>query len=143
MSDSPIGNAPPAVTHVLLIGHCGFDGASIRRVAEKALPDAKIVVVGSSRDLETYGNPSALWLVNRQLGGGFGTPSGVELIRQHAGQDEPPLMMLVSNFEDAQAEAEAAGALPGFGKSALGSPATLEAIRRAAAGQVELDSPQP
>ena len=37
-------------------------------------------------------------------------------------------MMLVSNFEDAQAEAEAAGALPGFGKTQMYDPRTRERI---------------
>jgi hypothetical protein len=37
--------------------------------------------------------------------------------------------MLVSNHADAQAEAEAAGAKPGFGKAELGSSKSLEALR--------------
>ncbi len=58
---------------------------------------------------------------------------GVDLIRSV--KAEPGLagvpMMLVSNFPEAQQEAEALGALPGFGKSDLASAATrqrLEAI---------------
>jgi hypothetical protein len=34
--------------------------------------------------------------------------------------------MLVSNFPEAQAQAEALGALPGFGKAALGDPALAD-----------------
>ena len=38
-------------------------------------------------------------------------------------------VMLVSNYEDAQREAVAKGALPGFGKAALGQPHTLARLR--------------
>ena len=38
-------------------------------------------------------------------------------------------MMLVSNYEDAQNEAVAAGALPGFGKASLGQPHMLARLR--------------
>ena len=37
--------------------------------------------------------------------------------------------MLVSNLEDAQAQAVAAGAQPGFGKAALQKPRTIELLR--------------
>jgi hypothetical protein len=38
-------------------------------------------------------------------------------------------VMLVSNYEDAQAEAVAAGAAVGFGKAALGRPQMLERVK--------------
>jgi hypothetical protein len=38
-------------------------------------------------------------------------------------------VMLVSNYAAAQAEAVAAGAVPGFGKSSLGRPDMLERVR--------------
>jgi hypothetical protein len=37
--------------------------------------------------------------------------------------------MLVSNYDDAQEEAIAAGAAPGFGKSALYGPLVVERVR--------------
>jgi hypothetical protein len=37
--------------------------------------------------------------------------------------------MLVSNYADAQQQAETAGALPGFGKSSLRTPETRERLR--------------
>ena len=45
-------------------------------------------------------------------------------------------MMLVSDKPDAQAEAVAKGALPGFGKAGLRHPETAQRIR-AALGQVD------
>ncbi len=57
--------------------------------------------------------------------------SGVDLIRQikadEALQTTP--ILLVSNYADAQEEATAAGAVPGFGKAELGRPAMLERVR--------------
>ncbi len=38
-------------------------------------------------------------------------------------------VMLVSNYEDAQAQAVAVGAVPGFGKATLGQPAMLERVK--------------
>jgi hypothetical protein len=42
--------------------------------------------------------------------------------------------MLISNYEDAQKEAQAAGAVAGFGKAALGQPAMLDRVRPYLAG---------
>jgi hypothetical protein len=42
--------------------------------------------------------------------------------------------MLVSDLPDAQAEAEAAGALPGFGKRLMGTPELGEAVTRGLQG---------
>jgi hypothetical protein len=40
-------------------------------------------------------------------------------------------MILVSNYQEAQRDAEAAGALPGFGKRELGTPRVLQVLREA------------
>ena len=135
MSDVTRQTSLPAIETVVLVGHCGFDGSSIRRLVSQAVPDVEIVFANATRDLEEHRNHRSLWLVNRQLDGGFATHSGIDLIRESVGGDDAPLAMLVSNYEDAQTQAEAAGALPGFGKNALGAPATTEALRRAVAGE--------
>ncbi len=71
----------------------------------------------------------ALVLVNRVFDADGGP--GMDLIKQL--KSDPGLrsvpVMLVSNYEDAQEEAEAAGAAPGFGKAALGRPHMLERVR--------------
>src|SRR5436190_1733462 len=54
--------------------------------------------------------------------------SVLDLIRRLKSQTAIPLM-LVSNFETAQREAVVAGALPGFGKSALGQPSLADCLR--------------
>ena len=56
---------------------------------------------------------------------------GLDFIRQlkaDGGLRDLPVM-LVSNFPEAQEDAVAEGALPGFGKSSLRDPATLERLR--------------
>jgi CheY-like chemotaxis protein len=57
--------------------------------------------------------------------------SGLDFIRQvNADQQLRKVpIMLVSNYEDAQARAVAAGAQPGFGKASLDAPETLELLR--------------
>ena len=47
-------------------------------------------------------------------------------------------MMLVSNYPDAQAEAIAAGALPGFGKRELGSERVTKLLREALSNSAEV-----
>jgi CheY-like chemotaxis protein len=105
---------------ILSVGQCSFDHGSISRHlrqayrAEVTAADTKGQTLTSLRAGEFD-----LVLVNRVLDGD-GSP-GIEVIR--AIKADPELasvpVMLVSNYEDAQAEARAAGALPGFGKSDL------------------------
>ncbi|MEM1028335.1 MAG: hypothetical protein AAGJ38_09655 [Planctomycetota bacterium] len=120
---------PQPPTHVALVGHCGFDGSSLTRLAKSALPDAEIVAVNHQKDLDTVAHGQALLLINRVLDGRFDAESSVSMIEQLAERDDAPAMMLISNYPDAQAQAEAAGALPGFGKSDLGRAEITERLR--------------
>lgn len=115
---------------ILLVGHCGPDAWMLRSMAQRAVKGSDVFMVNSKSDLDTHLPNAGLLLVNRVLDGSFGSDSGIELIRSLSTNDVPP-MMLVSNFEDAQAEAEAAGARPGFGKRDVNSPQTLELVRTA------------
>jgi DNA-binding NarL/FixJ family response regulator len=72
-----------------------------------------------------------LLLLNRQLDWGFEADTGVELIRALRAKFPHVKMMLVSNYPEAQAEAVAAGALPGFGKREIGTAKVKDAIRSA------------
>ncbi len=106
---------------VLLVGHCLPDSFSLKRALKRAAPEADATRVNSRADLEAHLADASLLLVNRVLDGRFGVASGVDLIRElreaNGGAAVP--MILVSNFEDAQAEATEAGAQPGFGKNDL------------------------
>ena len=118
---------------VLLVGHCGPDSSYLKMIVKKAIADVQIVSVDDSRSLthalET--KDPGLILFNRELGYGFDPSTGVEAIALLR-QTNPNLkMILVSNYSDAQKAAEAAGALPGFGKNELGSSRVLEVLRDA------------
>ena len=121
------------INKIILVGHCGFDGGNIARVAQQAAPQAEVSSADSAQDLEGVG-PESLLLVNRVLDGGYGTSSGVELIQKLSTRDNPPATMLVSNFPDAQADAEKAGALPGYGKNDLATDAATSKIKAALNG---------
>lgn len=71
-----------------------------------------------------------LLLVNRVLDGSFEDESGIGLIGR---VKRSRSTMLVSNYADAQDKAVAAGALPGFGKSEVGSEETASRIREGVA----------
>lgn len=113
------------ITHIALVGHCGFDSGSLSRFAKQAAPLAEITRVNDQAAVDALAKPGTLLLINRVLDGSFRTSSGIDMIKSLANQDEGPAVMLISNYEDAQQEAMDAGALRGFGKSHLGDSITL------------------
>lgn len=122
------------VSKVLLVGHCGFDSGSLQQAVSQAGGDVPVKMVNDDGALDAEAGADVLLLVNRVLDGRFAAGDGIELIAARAQQAEPPKMMLVSNFPDAQQQAEAAGALPGFGKSDVFSPDTATKLREAIEG---------
>lgn len=125
-----------AIKRIVLVGHCGFDSSTIQDAVQHAAPGVAIEHARSDEELKAMG-PDSLLLINRQLGWGFGTDSGVDLIREiaeHTGERKPA-MMLVSNYDDAQAAAVAAGAQRGFGKSEIGTGRVRDLIRGAVFGE--------
>lgn len=118
---------------IVLVGHCGPDSYALRSAVGRAVPGAQIVAADDGDTLAQHLPKADLLLVNRLLeGGAFETHSGIELI---AGLTATSAIrcMLISNLADAQAEAEAAGALPGFGKAEMYSDEARERIRTALA----------
>jgi two-component system, chemotaxis family, chemotaxis protein CheY len=115
---------------VALVGHCGPDMFALRSAIRSALPGAQVVSVQDEKMLAATG--ADLVLVNRVLDGRFEDESGLKLIERLGGAG--PAVMLVSNFPDAQAAAEQAGALPGFGKRELYSDAMKQRLRTALTG---------
>jgi hypothetical protein len=109
---------------VVLVGHCGPDAGALRSAVRSHLPGARVESVDDPADLEGAMSRAHLLLVNRVLDRGFGGASGIDLIAELSRRPGRPALMLVSNLEDAQARAEAAGASPGFGKRDLYAPAT-------------------
>lgn len=117
---------------VVLVGHCFPDRFMIKSAIKRAVPGSSLETVNDEKGLEPYLNGSAVLLVNRELDGTFVTDSGIELIEQVMKGDDPPVTILISNYEDAQSQAETAGANPGFGKSDLYEARTVEILRTAA-----------
>lgn len=117
------------IKRVLSFGQCGFDHGAISRLLNSL--GAEAVAADTADRLMHAARQSLpdLILVNR-IGDTDGS-SGLELIKKL--KSDPELkrvpVMLVSNYPDAQQEAEKLGALPGFGKSALSSPDTESLLR--------------
>lgn len=117
MSDAP---------RILLVGHCVPDAYAMRGALQRAAPDAEFVFVNDDSSLGAHPDAAAM-LVNRVLDGRFAARTGLELIRSLPPERRRGAL-LISNMADAQAEAEAAGAAPGFGKSELYSDRARTAI---------------
>jgi CheY-like chemotaxis protein len=116
---------------IVSLGQCGVDHPAIVRFCRDAAGAGAEVV-----DTETFAQTLAvegadLILVNRILDATG--ESGLDFIRQFradpARQATP--VVLVSNYADAQREAQALGAMPGFGKSSLNRPESAAALRTA------------
>jgi len=117
---------------VALVGHCGPDSSYLRLTVRKAHPEAEVLMVDDESELKrALEDGVELLLLNRELSYGFHDTLGVDLIKRIKDRKFEVKMMLVSNYAEAQAEAIAAGALPGFGKRELGSPRILTLIREA------------
>ena len=115
---------------VVLVGHCGVDGPRLQREISSRIPDTHVVRVNSTADLErTLGDGADLFLVNREPVG-F-DEDGLDIIRDIREEHPDAKVMLVSDYPDAQEAAVQAGALPGFGKSEMGSESLTDTVRQA------------
>ena len=117
---------------ILLVGHCGVDGPRMQREIASFMKEADVVRVNSERDLNTAVEDADLLLINREPLG-FEPRLGPDLIKELRERRPDAKLILVSDYEDAQQEATQSGALPGFGKSDLGSPKFEDTIRKALA----------
>ncbi len=123
-------NAKPQ-PRVLDVGNCDPDHGAIRRMLESAFGASveRVMFVHEALAALRRGTYD-LVLVNRLI---FADNSeGLALVRAmkaDAALAGTPIM-LISNYPEAQAAATSAGAAPGFGKAAIGAPATLELLAR-------------
>jgi len=118
----------------LLVGHCLPDRMFLSRAVKRALQEVETEAVNSDNALEKHFEDADLLLVNRVLDGRFQAAGGVDLIRSLSERrgDGRPAMMLISDYPEAQREAEQAGAAPGVGKSQLRDDEAARRFREAA-----------
>jgi CheY-like chemotaxis protein len=111
---------------VLSVGQCFADHSAIARTLQKHFQADVVPAATAAEALDCLRRDLFdLVLVNRVLDGDGSSGLGVvEQIKTDASLGPVPVM-LVSNHEDAQRQAVAKGALPGFGKAALGQPHML------------------
>ena len=115
---------------VLSVGQCGFDNQALTHFLTKHF-DVELRTSDLAADTIStlQSNEFDLILINRKLDRDYS--DGMDILKQLKSdpQHENIPVMLVSNFEDAQATAMDSGALLGFGKSQYGDPAVLERLR--------------
>jgi hypothetical protein len=124
---------------IALVGHCGPDIFLLRSAVRRAVPSAEITVANDSSSLEQAADAGSILLINRVLDGSFASDNGIELIRQLSSRPAPPLMLLISNFPEAQQGAVAAGAAPGFGKAQLYDHSTVQKLQKLTAQSVDAE----
>ena len=123
---------------IVLVGHCGVDAPRLEREVSKSIPRAEVLCVNTEMQLQDVVDEGAdLFLVNRRLPYGFESEEGVELIHELQQMQPDAKTMLVSDREDAQEEARAAGAIDGFGKADLGKNKIGQILRDALKGQTK------
>jgi DNA-binding response OmpR family regulator len=115
---------------VLVVGQCAPDHAAIANVLMSWFGAEAVAGHTADRALTMLRDRRyALVLINRIID--VDRSPGLDLIRRiRAEADFSGVpVMLVSDVAEAQSEAQAAGAEPGFGKSALHAPATQALLR--------------
>jgi two-component system chemotaxis response regulator CheY len=119
-----------SVKRVLSVGQCGADHAGLSLTIRSSF-DADVIPADSAEEALTLlrDGDFDLVLVNRVFD--WTGSSGVNFIGQLKADEalRSVPVMLVSNHDDAQREAVSRGALPGFGKAALGNPETVDRLR--------------
>ncbi len=112
---------------ILSIGNCSYDHGNISAALQKNFAVEIHTADTAEEAAKALGEAHFdLILINRI----FDTngDSGIDLITKLKPTTKAP-MMLISNMPEYQQEAIAAGAVPGFGKTQVGKPAMIEAVR--------------
>ncbi|MCA9265507.1 MAG: response regulator [Planctomycetales bacterium] len=115
---------------VLGVGNCAIDHGNIRQMLQEHFAAELDAVHDGTSALDALrANDYDLVLVNRLLD--RDGSSGLDVIKSIRTASEFALVpvMMVTNFSDHQAQAVAAGAVPGFGKAALGTAETLACLQ--------------
>lgn len=119
-----------SMKRVLSIGQCGFDHGQISALLRREFGAETVAAATLSQAEQLLDRElPSLILVNRILDIDGG--DGMEIVRSLCASEKSNgvPVMLVTNYPEYQAEAGALGAKPGFGKSELGRPETLDKLR--------------
>lgn len=122
---------------VLDVGNCSPDHASIKRMLEANF-DVTVLQAHNAKDTLSVLNSRQidLVLINRKLDEDYS--DGIEILKLI--KADPKLsgvpVMLVTNYEEHQAQAISMGAIAGFGKLSLTSPVTHQRIASALGAEV-------
>ncbi|HSI33752.1 MAG: hypothetical protein ACAI43_02590 [Phycisphaerae bacterium] len=113
--------AKPPSKRILVVGHCGIDGPRLVRVLSEQFRGSSVERINSSEDLDAaLASRADLLLVNREPVGFEST--GLQIVRDVCAAHPGATVMLISDYPDAQEEAQRVGAVPGIGKSKIDSP---------------------
>jgi CheY-like chemotaxis protein len=115
---------------VLDVGNCDYDHGAIRRLLQQHF-GADVFRAHDAQQAEELLRHECvdLVLVNRLLDRDHSEGLAIiHMIKQSPEWAQTPVMLL-TNYEQHQQTAIAAGAEPGFGKADLQAPATLEKLR--------------
>lgn len=115
-----------------LVGHCSPDSSHLTMAVSTAVPGAKIIRVTDDSGVDQLLKEGVdLLLVNRKMEPGYAEAIGTDYIRRLREKHPDVKLMLISNFPDAIEESVKLGALQGFGKSELLTPATKQKLQEA------------
>lgn len=115
-----------------LVGHCRPDSSHLTMALTAAVPDAKVIRVTDDAGVEQLLKDGVdLLLVNRKMEDGYADAIGTDYIRRLRATHPNVKMMLITNFPDAIEASVKEGALPGFGKNELMTPATKQKLQDA------------
>jgi len=112
---------------VALVGHCGPDSFLLVNAVRSAVPG--VVVIKNTDEKDLWESGAELLLVNRVLDGFYDDEQGLRIVGEAASKGVPA--MIISNYQDAQDAAVAAGGVAGFGKTDVRSDKSRNAIRSA------------
>lgn len=119
MAEQGTANGAGGRRRIGLVGHCGADTYALTAAIQGFIPEAECVRINDAADLERRLPDLDALLINRIVEGRFSTDRGVDLIRELRTRGERKPLLLISDRADAQAEAQEAGAQPGFGKAEM------------------------
>lgn len=112
---------------ILSVGNCSYDFGTLSQALEAKF-DVALQNAETADEAEQVLKKQQfdLIVVNRLFD--INQDSGIALIKKLKEQKLATPMMLISNFPESQEEAVGVGAVPGYGKKAVGKPEMLDLV---------------